>query len=105
MIFFVSFGLLITALSVPMILRRVKPNPWYGFRTAKTLADEGVWYKANTYSGRLLLGTGISSVALAVGLRFVPGIGTDLVLYNAVCGGIILLEVVGVLLISLAYLG
>src|SRR5512145_222539 len=48
-ILFVSTSLLLTILSVPMILRRVKPNPLYGFRTAKTLAkgNEDVWYDAN----------------------------------------------------------
>lgn len=54
-IVFLYLGLLIVGLSVPMILRCVTPDPWYGFRTPKTLADEGVWYAANAYSGRLLL--------------------------------------------------
>ncbi|MBN2002265.1 MAG: SdpI family protein [Anaerolineae bacterium] len=104
MILFVSGGLLAAALAVPMVLRFVKPNPWYGFRTAKTLADEDVWYKANAYSGKLLFATGLSWVVIAVALRYVPGVGTDPALYNAVVGGFVLLGLVGLLSSSFAYL-
>jgi len=104
MILFVFVGLLVVGLSVPMILRRVKPNPWYGFRTPKTLADEEVWYEANAYSGRLLLVVGTSWVVAAVGLRYVPGIGTDLVTYNAVYGLIVLIGLLLVVVLSLRHL-
>jgi uncharacterized membrane protein len=30
----------------------VPPNAWYGFRTAKTMADERLWYAANRTAGR-----------------------------------------------------
>jgi len=95
-ILFVFVGLLVAGLSVPMILRRVKPNPWYGFRTPKTLADEEAWYEANAYSGRLLLAVGISWVVAAVGLRYVPAIGTDLATYNVAYGLIVLVELLAV---------
>ncbi len=104
MIMFVGSGLLVVGLSVPMILRRVKPNLWYGFRTAKTLADEEVWYAANAYSGRLLLVMGVIWVAVAVTLRYVPGIGTDLVSYSVVCGVILMVGLLVVVVLSLWYL-
>ena len=44
---YVIFGLLLAALSVPMLLDKVPPNPWYGFRVPSTLADETLWYKIN----------------------------------------------------------
>jgi hypothetical protein len=52
-------GLLFAAISVPLIQRRVPPNPWYGFRFPSTLNDPAVWYPANAYGGRLLLGYGL----------------------------------------------
>jgi len=48
-------GVLIIILAIPMILQRVRPNGWYGFRTRKTLSDEKIWYSANEYAGKALL--------------------------------------------------
>jgi uncharacterized membrane protein len=70
-------GVLLIVLAVPMILQRVRPNPWYGFRTSKTLSDAKVWYPANRYAGKaLLLAGALITVAslvlywLADGLAF-----------------------------------
>lgn len=38
-------------LSIPLILRMVPRNHFYGFRTAKTLSDDGIWYELNQGSG------------------------------------------------------
>ena len=54
----VGAGMLMVALAIPMILQRVKPNPWYGFRTRKTLSDPDIWYPANRYAGKALLAAG-----------------------------------------------
>jgi uncharacterized membrane protein len=51
----VGMGVLMAALAIPMILQRVRPNMWYGFRTRKTLSDERIWYPANRYAGQALL--------------------------------------------------
>jgi uncharacterized membrane protein len=44
-------GVLIMAVSVPMILRLVPRNPLYGFRTPRTLRSDAVWYPANQFAG------------------------------------------------------
>ena len=54
----IPVGILFIVLSVPVILKMVKPNPWYGFRTPKTLSNEGVWYRANYVFGWDLAGAG-----------------------------------------------
>jgi hypothetical protein len=38
-------------LAIPLIFRKVPPNPLYGFRTSKTLSDAGIWYEANAGAG------------------------------------------------------
>jgi uncharacterized membrane protein len=53
--FFLIPAAIIAVLSIPMILRKVPPNPIYGFRTASTLADSVVWYRANAFAGWALL--------------------------------------------------
>ena len=67
----VGIGILVSILAVPMILQRVKPNVWYGFRTRKTLSDESVWYSANQYAGKALLLAGSVIVVGAMVLYWV----------------------------------
>jgi len=74
---FVASGLLLSGLSIPMILKKVKPNGLYGFRVRKTLENPEIWYAVNSYSGKWLLGTGLVVVAAAVGLSFFPGLTVD----------------------------
>ena len=56
-------GILLAALSIPLILGRVPPNRWYGFRTSKTLRSAKLFRAANHYAGWCLLATGASTVA------------------------------------------
>jgi uncharacterized membrane protein len=86
--FYVSAGLLLIALAVPLIRRKVRPNGWYGFRVRQTLADPDVWYAANAYAGKHLLGVGVVTVLTSVSLHRVPGITLDT--HALACAGIIL---------------
>ena len=45
------FPALLIVLAVPLIVRKVPPNPVYGFRTSKTLSNAGIWYEANAGAG------------------------------------------------------
>lgn len=38
-------------LSIPLILKKIKPNRVYGVRLKATLSDESIWYRANRYFG------------------------------------------------------
>lgn len=67
---FVFVGALCVVLALPLVLRWVKPNPLYGFRTARTLRDPQVWYDANAYAGRLLVGSGVLIVVMTLGLFY-----------------------------------
>jgi len=61
-------GVIICALAVPMMQRRVKPNRLYGLRCPATFADEWVWYEANALSGRELFALGLCVLIFA----FIP---------------------------------
>ncbi len=52
-------------LSIPLALRKVKPNVVYGYRTRATLSDEAVWYEANAYFGQRFLAASLVSAAVA----------------------------------------
>ena len=60
----VAAGVVFILISIPPILEKVPPDPWYGFRVAKTLSDERIWYAANRMMGH---GTLISGLVIVVG--------------------------------------
>jgi uncharacterized membrane protein len=77
MVLFASMGVVLVAISIPLIQRRIKPNYWYGFRTRRTLSDPTVWYEVNAYAGKRLLISGVITTAAAIMLYFVPGLTVD----------------------------
>lgn len=52
-------GLVFIGISIPLVLEKIPPNPWYGFRVSKTMSNKEIWYKANKYMGKdfILLGS------------------------------------------------
>src|SRR5262249_41223300 len=74
---FTGIGVLLVVLSIPLLLRRVPPNPIYGLRVPATFKDDQVWYDANAATGRDVAIVGViialSSVVLPVlGVRDMP---------------------------------
>jgi len=69
----VGLGLPLAAVSVPLILRRVPLNRWYGVRTRKAFTSEANWYELNEYGGKLLLvlAGGLLAAGL-IGFRVAP---------------------------------
>ena len=47
--------------------RSVKPNPFLGVRTRKTLSDEQTWYEANAIAGAYFFAAGVVGVAIFAG--------------------------------------
>lgn len=70
-LFFIT-GLLLSALSIPLIRKKVKMNAWYGIRTGETLRDEKLWYKVNSIMGRYLFVFGLVISALSLYYVFYP---------------------------------
>ena len=67
---FIGTGLLFILLGVPLTMRRVGPNGWYGLRVPATLADDWVWYEANARSGRDFVVVGLCQIVAAVATHF-----------------------------------
>lgn len=55
---------IIVLLSIPLLLGRIPPNHWYGFRTPKTLSSPTVWYPANRFAGRLFIFAGAAAILI-----------------------------------------
>ena len=72
--FFVP-AVLIGLLALPLILG-IPPNPLYGVRTRRTLAERRLWYRANRFGGWCLLAATI--VYLLIAALTPDGGGADL---------------------------
>lgn len=72
-----SGSILMILLSLPMIFRRVPPNPLYGFRTRATLSDPDLWYAANAYAGKWLLADGLLFLLVVSAMRLFFSFSVD----------------------------
>ncbi|MBI2212874.1 MAG: SdpI family protein [Acidobacteria bacterium] len=54
-----AFGLLLAAISIPLVLRRIPMNHAYGFRIASAFKSDDCWYDINAYGGRIFLVYGV----------------------------------------------
>jgi SdpI/YfhL protein family len=99
---YVPLGVLVAALGIPMIGRKIPPNSWYGFRVSKTLNDPKVWYDANEFSGRCLFGLGVVMSLAGLVLFFIPAI--DSIIYALICNAITLVGVAVSVFLSYRYL-
>ena len=65
-------GTLFIAVSVPLILKKVPPNKWYGLRIPATFSDETVWYEANVWTAKDMLKLGVLIIIAGAALHFAP---------------------------------
>lgn len=101
LVLYISVGLLLCGLSLPLIWRKVPPNNLYGFRVRQTLENEDVWYVANEFSAKRLLWLGIATVVAAVTLFFLT---TRIDLYALSLASILLIGLAVCLIQSFRYL-
>jgi uncharacterized membrane protein len=70
-------SLLIAAMGIPLVFRKVPRNSLYGFRTKTTLRDDDTWYAANAFFGKgLILAGAITAVSMGV-LYYTPNLAPD----------------------------
>ncbi len=99
---FAFIGFLGVGSGIPLILQKVPPNPWYGFRVQATLENPAVWYPANRYLGKCLLAFGLFMMVTAVGLSLVPGINP--LIYFLSCVGALVVGSHVMLILSVLFL-
>jgi hypothetical protein len=98
---YILTGLLFVGVAIPLVLGRVPPNPWYGFRVPQTLNNPSIWYPANAYSGRLLLTYGVLQTLFAAVLAIIPGISGQL--YAILCTAFLVVGLLVVVVLSVSY--
>jgi uncharacterized membrane protein len=65
-------GILLVVFAIPLWMRRVPPNRFYGVRTRSTLSDEARWYDVNARSGLDLF---VAGLLLLAGIAVIGSIG------------------------------
>ncbi|MCA9298233.1 MAG: SdpI family protein [Phycisphaerales bacterium] len=83
---------LYVGLAIPLIRRRVGPNPLYGIRLRQAFLSEAHWFALNAFGGRWLLIWAIPLAAIGVTLVVSPPISgsVPLILLAAFAPAIIL---------------
>ena len=56
---FTFIGVVFVILGIPLLLKKVKPNWFYGFRTLTTVKNKDLWFKVNKQVGREFIIAGI----------------------------------------------
>jgi hypothetical protein len=69
---FISIGVVIWCLCLPLIWRKVPMNRFYGVRIRESFVSEKRWYDINAYGGRLLARWSLLIVVTGLAGFFVP---------------------------------
>ena len=84
---FVGAGLVVAGLGVPLWLRKIRPNRFYGVRTSVTLRDKRSWYEVNATTGRDMVVVGILTLVFALVL---PAWGIRGDAYSLLMAGVVI---------------
>lgn len=95
-IFFSLSCLVLIGLSIPLMLGKIKPNGWYGFRIPLTMNHPEIWYPANRLAGWWLLGYAVLLLAASLLLPILPGMTLDA--YTVILA---VLALIGLLIVAL----
>ncbi len=65
-------GMLIIALSIPLLKGKIKMNSLYGVRFAKSFESESHWYKINRYGAKQMILWAVFIVLVGIMAFFLP---------------------------------
>ena len=57
--------------------KRIRPNRYIGVRIPATVRNPELWYVVNAFAGKLLIGVGVVTAVIAIGLFFAQRLDTD----------------------------
>jgi hypothetical protein len=70
----ILIGLLLMASAIPLVLKKVKMNHFFGFRFTKCFASDENWYTINQYGGKLFLYWALPIIASGLAYKHVPAL-------------------------------
>ena len=94
-------GLVVSGISIPLILRRIPMNGFYGVRIPKSFVSDANWYAINAYGGRVLAVAGAIVSVVGLIIRFRPPSGDAAIVVAAVAPAVVLvLSIIPVLMFA-----
>ena len=67
---FIISGLIFVSTSIPLVLRKIPPNSFYGIKVPKAYESPELWYKLNAKGGRIMIAYGAIMAAIGLILLF-----------------------------------
>jgi len=67
----IGIAVLTIVLSIPLVMRKIKINRFYGVRIPKSFSSDTNWYEINAYGGRQLIIWSILPLAAGIMCLFV----------------------------------
>jgi hypothetical protein len=67
----VSLGFIVIAVSIPLLLGKIKMNAVYGFRIRKAFESEENWYTINSYGAKALIRWSLAIMAAGIFCFFI----------------------------------
>ena len=68
----ISSGILFILISIPLVMKKIPMNHFYGFRIKKAFSSEENWFKINQYGGRQLILWSIPLIGIGLSYFFYP---------------------------------
>jgi hypothetical protein len=84
-------GLVFIGLSIPLVMRKIPMNHFYGFRLKKSFTSDENWYKINHYGGWQLIYWSVPLLVLGVLTMLFPVPENGLVVTLIGCAPLIVL--------------
>ena len=85
-----GIGLVTTAIAIPMVLRIVPMNRFYGIRIPKAFKSDRNWYAINAFGGWLLLAYGLLLVVFGIAAQDLAPSETSIWMAPFICGPLLL---------------
>ncbi|MFI4913347.1 MAG: SdpI family protein [Sedimentisphaeraceae bacterium JB056] len=63
---FLGMGILFIIIALPLALKKIGPNNWYGFRTKKAMSSLDAWYALNSITGKGIAIVGIVQIIINI---------------------------------------
>ena len=67
---FIISGLIFVSTCIPLVLRKIPPNSFYGIKVPKAYESPELWYKLNAKGGRIMIAYGAIMAAIGLILLF-----------------------------------
>jgi len=103
LIVFLATGSVLIALSIPLILKRIPPNQWYGFRVPATWDDPKIWHLVNVYAAWRTLWLGVVQILVSIALYVAPGMAVSV--YGFIVVAVVAFGLIIILVQGFGYIG